>query len=131
MKLKFGPVIAPMVAKKLGQDFFKILIFFKMASVFVRKMAKIANFCRKMAVILKKMKILKNLAPVFCHHGGYIWSKFQLHSPFLAKLVSTNLILRYRDFKSSRDSFFEKSAQFCPIFSKILKIFQFLWFFMV
>ena len=121
-----------MVAKKNKEDFFQKFTFFKMAAVFRPKMAKITVFGLKMAAILKKVNFWKKSSLFFvCHHGKHMWSKFQLCSTFLAKLVSKNVILRYRDLKSLRDSFFEKSARFRPIFPKILKIFQLSCFFMV
>ena len=49
-----------------------------------------------------KMKNLKKWTDkVFCLTFVHNWSKFQLSSSFLAKLVLKNVILRYRDFSEN------------------------------
>ena len=104
-------------------------IFWKMS---FWKSAKNGHFHHKRCIFAPKNKKIENVfqAEIF-NIFYYNLAKFQVSSTYLSWLLFKNVILSYRAFKSPRDSFFEKSARFCPIFRKILKIFQLSCFFMV
>ena len=82
MELKFGPDTAPMVAKKVKKDFLKIIIFFKMAAIFRPNLAILDIFDRKMAAILKKMKIFKkSILRFFAPTCTPTWPNFRSIGP--------------------------------------------------
>ena len=95
-------------------------------------MVKIPFLALFWPILGKIYKIFKNpTITFFCPLPRSIWSKFELSSTFLAKLDSFFVILRYCPFKSW-DSFFPlKFYNFASIFSKIIKIYQILWFYMM
>ena len=76
---------------------------------------------------ISKMFFKQNFLIIFY----YNLANFQVYSSSRTKALWKNVILSYRAFQSPRNSFQVKSARFCPIFSKIQKIFQLLRFFMV
>ena len=83
---------SPHGLKKSEGRFFPKNIFFQNGGHFCRKNRQNHRFCPINGRHFEKNEFLEKIfLHFFLNHGEHMWSKFQLHRSFLAKLVSKNV----------------------------------------